>query len=196
MGQALSWLAENPSVRSVVLAGLWVGPITNRQESYRRVEGTSNDDGATLLSEGLQDAILELRGAGKQVFVAEDTPYWPFDPVKAMRSRSIPLRNKLQRLVEQNFDTSSPAGVPYAPMTEVETRVRRTAEESKARYIFTRRWLCVSDSCLYRKGELPLFADQSHLTLIGARIVIERYRSLFLDESHTEFEISQPPPGD
>ena len=40
----------------------------------------------TLLSEGLQDAILELRGAGKQVFVAEDTPYWPFDPVKAMRS--------------------------------------------------------------------------------------------------------------
>ena len=46
MGQALSWLAENPSVRSVVLAGLWVGPITNRQESYRRVEGTSNDDGA------------------------------------------------------------------------------------------------------------------------------------------------------
>ena len=73
--------------------------------------------------------------------------------------------------------------------------MRRTAEEL-GRYIFTRRWLCVSDSCLYRKGELPLFADQSHLTLIGARIVIERYRSLFLDELHTEFEISQPPPGD
>ena len=48
--QALRWLAQNPSVRSVILAGLWTGPITNPNEHYQRLDGTSNDDGATLLA--------------------------------------------------------------------------------------------------------------------------------------------------
>jgi hypothetical protein len=29
MQEALHWVAEKPRVRSVVLAGLWVGPIVN-----------------------------------------------------------------------------------------------------------------------------------------------------------------------
>jgi peptidoglycan/LPS O-acetylase OafA/YrhL len=182
-GQALQWVAQNPSVRSVILAGQWTGPITNPQESYQRLDGMSNDDGVTLLAQGLQDAILELRGAGKRVFVVEDVPYWPFSPARAMRSRSIPVRNMVQRIAEPNFDTSSPLGAAWAPPVQAEARLRRAAEQAGANYMLIRRSLCFSDGCLYRKGEVPLFADQTHLTAAGARIVVAPYRSTLLDDS-------------
>ena len=178
MEQAFKWVADNTSVRSVILAGLWTGPIDNPQETYQTLDRISIDDGATLLTEGLRDAILYLQRADKQVFVAQDVPYWPFNTAKAMRGQSIPFRNMVQRIAEPEFDTNAPLAAPYPPMAEVEAAMRLTTEKAGASYIPIRRAFCVSGGCFYRKGELPLFVDQSHLSAAGAQMAVAPYRSV------------------
>jgi hypothetical protein len=141
-----------------------------------------NDDGASLLAEGLQEAILELRSAGRRVFVAEDTRYGPFNPAKAMQSRLIPFRHILQRLVSSDVDTSSPWAMPDPPFTSIEARLRLTAEKADATYMLTRPSLCVLDGCLYRKGDVPLFSDHSHLSSVGAKIAATHLGRAEVDE--------------
>jgi hypothetical protein len=162
---------------------MWTGPITNPQENYQRLDGPSGEDDATLLVQGLRDAILDLRRAGKRVFVAEDTPYWTFNPAKALRIRSIPARNVVQQMAEPDFDTSSPFGKAWAPLMQVDAQLSPAAAEAGAKYLLIRRSFCVSQHCRYRTGEIPLFTDQSHLSSVGAQVAITDHRSALLNHA-------------
>jgi peptidoglycan/LPS O-acetylase OafA/YrhL len=183
MSEAFDWIAKNPSVGTVVLAGFWVGPITNPDERYQRSTGVSGEDGDGLLAEGLRQAILDLQKTGKRVFVAQDTPYWPFNPANALKIGSIPFRSLVQHIVDPGFDMSASTAEAYPPDTSVEAILRAAAETTGAGYLPMRDIFCVERKrCRYRDGDMPLFADQSHVTALGAEMAIVPHRSVLVGD--------------
>lgn len=193
MDLAFDWIRAHPEVSTIVLAGLWSGPITNPDEAYRRTDGTAEDDETGLLAEGLRQAVRYLQASGRRVFVAQDTPFWPFDPAAALKIRAIPFRSLVQHLVEPGFDMDAPTARPYSAIESVEAAIRMVAEAEGAGYLPLRERFCLGDQCRYRLGELPIFADQTHVTALGAELALAPYASLLTGDGSAQMAMPEVP---
>jgi peptidoglycan/LPS O-acetylase OafA/YrhL len=170
---SLAYVVESESIGTVLLAGLWT--VGNSEAPLLKWEGEAPESGRHLLSEGLTRAIEVLQAAGKRVILVEDTPYWRMDPARASMSRLNPLRSAI-------FSNAVAGGrvVPGVgeslPVNLEAKIVRHAALRAGAEYMPTRHVFCRGDHdslCLF-ETELgkPLFNDRSHLSKIGADLVI------------------------
>ena len=67
------------------------------------------------MRKGLKATIDLLSKSNKQVILVEDNPSWTFDPFRIELAKTIPLRNKLARLMCTNcaYSESTDASIGY-----------------------------------------------------------------------------------
>lgn len=179
MTTALDWAAADDRVTTVILSGLWTGPITNPKERYQRIGGQEGDD-QDLLIAGVSDAVRALRAAGKSVIVMEDAPYWESDPVKARRAALIGPR----RWVSDMIGGAQP--ITRQPLQAVEKRLEEAAVGAGAVYAPLRHAFCDGErSCRFVKDGRLLFSDRSHLSPEGARVATDVFRETIMSGNRT-----------
>ncbi|TLU73831.1 acyltransferase family protein [Lichenicoccus roseus] len=172
------------SVSSVILAGLWSGPLVDRNERYDG-PGLGVDDGTRLLTLGLDEAVRALRAAGKQVFIAEDVPRWTLDPMRLALLEAMPLRHDFERLIESGPGPAAIGIVARPP--EMERAVGDVASTSGARLLRTTPAFC-TPGCRWREGAELFYVDTNHLSKAGGQ------RALALSQEEL-FPVG-PTPGD
>lgn len=171
MRRATEWAAGERSVRSVILAGLWGGPLRNPNESYV-APGTASTPGTSLLTRGLSQAVERLRRAGKIVHVVQDTPYWTFDPAQAALVHTLPLRRGINDLAATDRRVTRFSGPTRPPPPGAEAAVADGAITGGARVLRVRDALCPKGTCVYRSSVGLLYADKSHLSAAGALVAL------------------------
>jgi len=169
MGAAFSRVINDASVKIVILAGDWAGPISNPEWHYYAVSRTySEDSGASLLALGLTRAVQKLIAGGKQVFIAEDVPYWKFDPARISIIQAIPLRLAIERAIEPKLIFNDGISAMIFHNDLIERVVFSVATNTGARFLRLASAFCTRSICRYRDGNELFYADPSHLSAQGA----------------------------
>ena len=166
----LKHVANDPSVVSVMLVGLWIGPLVNSPDEERYYDLNDPDSqvsGTELFAMGLFRAVNQLMASGKRVFLVEDVPHWPFDTMRRATIETIPLRAAIEHLIEGGRIPSSVAA-RNADNDAAEDLVSEVATLTGARLLDVPAAICPGGSCRYKDGDVIFYADQSHLTKEGA----------------------------
>jgi peptidoglycan/LPS O-acetylase OafA/YrhL len=189
VSDAVRRVAVNPDVRLVLLAGLWSGPLAagSAQERYLdRRQPAASDNGVDLLRIGLERTIGALTSAGKQVILVGDTPYWRFDPSRLILAKSIPLREKLFRILCVDCANGFPESTerelvdpPYKPSDDIVRELG--SDRGRVGFIDLFSRFCSDGRCTYEQAGEPLFVDRQHLSVVGARFALQG-RMLFPDK--------------
>jgi hypothetical protein len=170
MDRAFARIARDPAIVSVLLAGLWVGPLINPPEEERYYD-LNDPDGRTpaakLLAVGLENGIRQLTAVGKRVFVAVDVPFWPFDAARRSTTEAIPVRAAMERLLEGSRVPRT-VGARNASNDLGERVVAHAVSATSAKLVEVPAALCPGGACQYGDGTAIFYADQSHLTSEGA----------------------------
>jgi peptidoglycan/LPS O-acetylase OafA/YrhL len=138
-------VAASSSIETVVVSSLW---------SFRGVGDP-----------GLLSALRALSSAGKNVFVTDDVPYFPFDPFVCKYRKALFLPS----------ECSMDAGTFRRGYSRYYPRLVATVERVPgAKLVRTARYFCGESDCdMTRAGHL-LYRDRNHLNLLGSRFVAER----------------------
>jgi len=172
MGDAFDWTRRNPDATEVIISGLWAGALWNPDERYVATDGASEGDQEALLVRGVGNAVRLLAASGKRVHVAQDTPYWEFDPARAALSQTIPVRRWLAGYVGSAAASDSEFGAVRRQDHEVEGKIARVTREAGGSYFHTTDGFCQQGNCRYRFGKTLYFVDRSHLSPEGAAVAM------------------------
>ncbi len=177
----LKRLTGDPQVKIVVLDAYWDGAFDPHytDEGKLATAGHAATDPPTqgqseaLLKSALTNTLRALLTAGKQVVVVGDSPVFDVNPIWRMRTRDIPLRWKLSRILNGDTDVDPGAEPAFddTPPQQAGERLLQEVASSLPGVTFwdTREQLCDSRSlCVYRKDRMPLYVDTNHLSPAGA----------------------------
>jgi peptidoglycan/LPS O-acetylase OafA/YrhL len=183
MDAAFRRVIADPSVHTVVLAGLWSGPMSaSPDERYvDRAHPQSRKTGAALLLSGLHQAVQTLLDHGKRVVVAQDVPLWTFGPARASIIQLIPARAMVEQAVEPELGGLSRGVGPAQPRDQVaDTIVADSGKMPGARYLKLAQTFC-GEECRYREGSTLLYVDSSHLSPEGAAFALSGDEGVLFD---------------
>jgi peptidoglycan/LPS O-acetylase OafA/YrhL len=184
MDQALTRVAADPSVQTVLLVGQWSGPIVNpdQQEHYAgRDEADVVTPKTTLFEEGLGGAADLLSRSGKTVFIAGDVPFWPFDAGRSALIQSISFRGWLEEILEPRSPSRGGLGLPALRDDKVDDLVAKTARKIGVQYIDLAAGFCPDGICRYEADRTLFFADAHHVTYEGALRALEPWAAMFFN---------------
>ncbi len=155
MTEAIEYVASNPLIRTVVIAGYWVGRF--------QLKGKTDAESAAFFEQGLESTFKKL--SNKEVYIALDVPSFPFDS-RGCVSRPNPL----------GLHRSERCEMPRAGHEEA-TKMYRTALKRVAgrfpsvRVLDLAKYLCNDQTCSMRRGGLLMYRDGSHLSVEGSKYV-------------------------
>ena len=177
MRAAFDRVTHDPTVTSVILAGLWSGPLTDPEERYDG-PGAFRSGAASLLAFGLDDAVRTLQAAGKQVSLAEDVPRWASDPMRLALIEAMSLRRKVERLLEPGRDNSDMITIPRP--VAADQIVVATAYATGAHLLRLEQAFCAT-SCRWHEGATIFYVDTNHLSEAGARRAMASLQDVLFD---------------
>jgi peptidoglycan/LPS O-acetylase OafA/YrhL len=180
-------LRTDARIRVVVLNGEWAGYLyQDWQDGWLAPEaaGASKplkaSDSRALFAASLEKTISALEASGKRVVVIDDVPGFEADPVWKVRTRLIPARRALARLlrVRDATDEGSAKAALDPHAAEATTLLRQATERlAGVELIDLKPVLCArGDECIYRDGNKLLYADSNHMTADGALYVARGLR--------------------
>jgi peptidoglycan/LPS O-acetylase OafA/YrhL len=185
---ALDSVLADRDVKVVLLAGFWAAQFPESDYGVRFVHAGQEPSKVSLeaswenFEQGLQTTTQELRRAGKRVVLAADVPRFAFDPVFAVRTETIPLRDRLNALLRGPVLRKGSVKVSEA-VTPVDVRVnaaiRRVANNTGADVWDPTASLCVSGQCRFAEKSTALYVDSQHLSATGAHVALQG-NSLFV----------------
>lgn len=142
-------LTQDSSVGAVIIAMRWSARIGDIPKT-------------TTLSTELVKTAQTLRSAGKQVYVVDDVPTFPFDP-----ERCKFVATELER--------------PHCEMSAKDFRTERStympaldgvaAQDSRIRRVRLGELFCDDERCSMVRNNLLMFRDNHHLSIPGSRYV-------------------------
>jgi peptidoglycan/LPS O-acetylase OafA/YrhL len=138
-------LADN-SIKQVILTMWWIGRLTTTTES-----------------EILKVTKLLLDG-GKEVFITDDVPNFPFDPQKCKGKRWLSTTDPTCT-ISQEIMTQQPHN------TMLKNVIR---QEPRLQFIPTQQYLCDGKDCSMARDDKLLYRDFNHLNIFGSKFVGNR----------------------
>jgi peptidoglycan/LPS O-acetylase OafA/YrhL len=142
---------SSPSIKKVILTMYWAPAI---------VQST-----AATIQAGTLQAARALLDRGKEVFITDDVPTFPFMPEKCGVRRRL-ARNQVCFVDRKNVDANQ------AETDHVLEAV--VATEPRIRLIRTRRYFCDDINCSMAGADALLYRDANHLNINGSRYVVRR----------------------
>jgi hypothetical protein len=112
-----------------------------------------------------------LLDSGKEVFITDDVPNFPFDPQKCKGKRWLSTTDP-SCTISQDLMTKH----PYVEMLK-----SLVQQEPRLKFIPTQQYLCDGKDCSMAKDEKLLYRDFNHLNIygskyVGARLANELYK--------------------
>lgn len=152
LNDAITYVLTEPSVKIVVLAGLWPPRL-------------SNDDMA-ITKQRIADLVSRLERGGKRIILAGDTPFYSINPVRAALAQTIPARGLLSSWTRRRgiSDTDVAAPSPVEPVL----RDLGEGNSSGVAYLPVRDVFCGGDCAFEGSGGL-YFIDRHHLSVVGSK---------------------------
>ena len=170
MAAALDYVAGQPTVSTVVLAGYWnylmAGRFVGNNVDYREVAPVAPEEVDVFLRTG-HEAIESLRAAGKHVVLMLDAPNLNFDVRRCVydasgHRESLPPDCALARDAFEARNASYDA-----------VMARLIAAHPGIDVFDPRAVLCDKSSCNAMRDTRPLYFDSDHLSLRGTDLVID-----------------------
>jgi hypothetical protein len=166
--------AKDARIREVILESRWAkyaegtpyGIEPKGQRVLLRDDGcASNDvsrDNHEVFARGLSRTVAGLKASGKTIVVVAAVPEigWPVPAILARRA------------LAQHTDTAdvNPPLAKYLMRQKfVLTALDRLKREDGARVLYPHRILCTTGSCEVAMDGVPLYRDEHHLSVLGAR---------------------------
>lgn len=142
----LDRVAKNPSIQTVIISALWVG------RGVPEIE--------------LAQTLSSLVTAGKQVFITDDVPLYPFDAIDCAYGASpfLSISRCTQKI--ENFNKTY---ATYYPLLD-----QVTNQVPGAHLLHTAKYFCNSDFCSMKEGNRMLYRDHSHLNSWGSNYLVQR----------------------
>jgi len=140
MARIIGHVAREDSIRTVIVTAAW------------KIRGVPVAE--------LESTVREFTAAGKRVFITDDVPDFPFDPVQC-RDRKAPILTETECTAENRKSNDADVGdlrdvagaVPGVQMLE------------------TSKNFCSGDICSMTNGRNLLYRDYNHLNMIGSRFL-------------------------
>ena len=174
---AIKFVASDPTVHVVVLAGFWSAPWMYWGGYHRAGDrsSVSPEENEKNFEEGLDATIAILQQAGKRVILVQDSETLRFDPVRRVRAYLIPARGWVRRRVQG--ETAAPGRAMDAEMYWRENEaaaeiVAKIAAQRGVAIFDLRPRLCGADSCAFYDDGVLLYQDTNHLSPAGATLAM------------------------
>ncbi len=142
---AVDYVDETPSIETVIVTAYW------------HTRGVQPGH--------LVGVLRSLRNRGKTVLITDDVPDFPFAP-DGCKYGASPLVPRTCSIDASTF------GIVHRPVVDKLSDVLR--EVPGVQLLETARYLCAEDRCDMTRGRDILYADRSHLNVLGSRYVAGR----------------------
>ena len=146
MTRIIDYIAQNPSIKTVILSAYW--------SSY----GVSE--------EKFPDTLQRFAQSGKQVFVTDDLPDYPFTPDQCKYGIS-PIFPTAR--CSQDVEVFDATYSRYYPQLE-----QVVSQVPGVRLLPTAKYFCDETKCDMTRDGILLYADDDHLNHQGSRFLAER----------------------
>jgi len=152
--QILDYVVNTKSIKTVIIAANW---------TFRQVPMNE-----------FKPVLKRLTAAGKQVYVIDENPTFPFDPQRC--------KFQVAPLVPQ--DCTQPADEYLSrPGLDLPALISVTDSVPGAKFISVSGYFCQQGTCDMTKGNSVLYRDPGHLNLIGSPYEVNR-----IIEDHPEIK--------
>jgi hypothetical protein len=145
------YVLDSPDIKTVIISAFWKQQLAEHQVPA----------GSSLESE-LNTTALALTAAGKKVYLADDTPSYPFMPQQCKYARELapkPQCSEDRNAFDQIYQQSYPA-------------LRSVAESvDGANVLNLAKFFCDAATCRVVKDDTLLYRDTNHLNIAGSLIV-------------------------
>lgn len=166
---AVSLVADRPSIHTVVLGGWWANPDLGPV------------DGAKL-----EEVVTRVTGSGKRVVLTDDVPSFPLDVDRCKYRFGV--------LLEPRCSVSSEA-FKFSRRTYIEALESAARIERPVTLIETAALFCNDEECNLTLDGTLAFRDQNHLNVAGSRAVATTLVDSVTSETtrNTQWEASLQP---
>jgi peptidoglycan/LPS O-acetylase OafA/YrhL len=178
MNRVLADTAANAAIRTVILAsrgplyttGSGFGEVERHNRYIRDRRDPGNERYPEVFAHAMERTLALLASAGKRVVMVLDVPELGFDPRACVELRPLTLAWK------PRTPCAVPREVANARNQDYRALVRSVASRFPDVTVFDP-WpaLCDEASCWAQKDGVMLYRNDDHLTLEGARRVMERF---------------------
>lgn len=182
--EAVMAVAKAPSIKEVILESRWAkyaegtgygvepkGRAVLLSDDACTADETIHDNHA-VFARGLSRTLMGLRAPGKNIVIVGAVPEigWPVPAVLARRALA--------------HDTDVAHGEPrlgdyLARQRFVMTTFARLRRANGVRVLYPHRILCASGSCEVAENGVPLYRDEHHLSVYGARQLVPLLQRAF-----------------
>jgi hypothetical protein len=159
MSRIIDHVAGDDAIRPIIVTAFWKG------------RGVPVGD--------LESTLQEFTAAGKNVFITDDVPDFPFDPVQC-RDRKVPVIAVTE--CTQGAAEYRPAYKSY--VSDLQQVVNAVPG---VQMLATHKYFCSVETCSMTNGEDLLYRDYNHLNMNGTRLLAQRLKM------NTEFAEAMTP---
>lgn len=151
LDNAITFVLSEPSVKIVVLAGLWPPRLS--------------DEDMVITKQRISNLVSKLERGGKRIILAGDTPFYSVNPVRAALAHAIPARGLLSNWTRRHGISDTDVAAP----SPVEPILRNIGESdgTGVAYLPVRDVFCAGRCAFEGNGGL-YFIDRHHLSVVGS----------------------------
>jgi peptidoglycan/LPS O-acetylase OafA/YrhL len=139
---------KDSNIQAVIVTSWWAGRWNERQSSSERIK------------DELIETVQALMASGKKVYLAGDTPQFPFDPQRCKFKRPLASGSLCEMSAAENHRQQQ---------TYVQTLTAVREALPQTGWIDLGGLLCSEKFCSMALGEQILFRDSHHLNVPGSR---------------------------
>jgi hypothetical protein len=181
---SLSFLSQDSTITTVIVAAFWARPETMTGEIHRYVrpgQNITDMDEATSeanLEQGLDRMVAALKAAGKRVVLVQDNAALRIDPRRKFESNMIPARRWIawHLLGQRTDETAADADHIFVQLdARVHWIVAKVARQNGAEVFDLSSHLCHEGACNYVANGQLLYWDPSHLDEDGVAIALQGF---------------------
>jgi peptidoglycan/LPS O-acetylase OafA/YrhL len=181
--EILKWISSTPTVRTVILAGRWAiwaeGVRYKRESRFPDLipivspthRGVTIRNNADAFLEGLELTVRALSNAGRNVWLVGPIPEVGFDVPRSLFINTLG--------VTSTFDIRP----TYEEFRERQNRVlaafANVSEKFHVKIVWPDRALCDEVRCDVERDGRPLYSDDIHLSIFGAKQLVKTFLPIF-----------------
>jgi hypothetical protein len=177
----LSYACRNSAIHLVVLAGYWnnESSVEWGSDGGNGISSPISNDSLQIFQDSLMESVRSLRNCGKRVIIFQDAPSYNFNPRATYATLQMLVRLMLAHILDSNVPDQS--GIAAARHSYYDTYTQSRLSDALSRLSEVtlydlRQALCpATDQCRYLLNDQPLYTDEHHLSLLGARYALRDF---------------------